>query len=109
MPLVTPQFVFDLESRMRMVQVNDMARLMASENQWWDTCTKRTTTGSRRDVITWILETASIQTQGRFGGNIALVMPISRRGAGRCTHRLERAAKNQGRQPVQPGAGNGAS
>jgi hypothetical protein len=71
MPAVTPSFVFDLESRMRHIQVNDMARLMAAENQWWDTCTKRLTTGARKDVITWILETASLQDIGKMGGNLS--------------------------------------
>jgi hypothetical protein len=70
MPAVTPSFVFDLESRMRHIQVNDMARLMASENQWWDVCTKRITTGARKDVVTWCLETATMESIGKYGGNL---------------------------------------
>jgi hypothetical protein len=71
MPAVTPSFVFDLESNLRIIQVNEFVRLSASENQWWGSCTKTMTSGARREVINWILETALIESQGKQGGNIA--------------------------------------
>ncbi len=70
MPAITPSFVYDLESRMRKIQVNLYAALAAASNQWNDTCTKVLTTGARKDVVTWILETAQLASLGRQGGNI---------------------------------------
>jgi phage major head subunit gpT-like protein len=68
MPALTPQFVFDLESRMRVIQENEYLRL--SSKLWWDRCTKVLPSQSRREIITWILNTAQIEDQGD-GGNIA--------------------------------------
>src|ERR1700710_537287 len=62
-------FVFDLESRMRIIQVDEYSRFAASENNWWDMFTKGTPSGSRRELFFWILSTATIEPQGQ-GGNM---------------------------------------
>ncbi len=62
-------FLFDLESRMRIIQENEYARFMASENQWWQQFMKVRPSQSRKELIFWILSTATIETQGK-GGNI---------------------------------------
>jgi len=68
MPALTPSFVFDLESRMRMIQENEYLRL--TSQLWWPACTKVLPTQSRREIVTWVLNTAQLEDQGQ-GGNIA--------------------------------------
>jgi hypothetical protein len=68
MPVLTPAFVFDLESRMKHIQETEYLRLTA--NLWWNRVTKVRPSGSRREIITWTLNTASLEDQGE-GGNIA--------------------------------------
>jgi hypothetical protein len=58
----------DLESRMRKIQENEYLRL--TSKLWWDKCTKVMTSGARREIITWALNTAQLEDQGK-GGNIA--------------------------------------
>jgi Mu-like prophage major head subunit gpT len=67
---VTPQYIMDLESRMRLIQVNDYARLSSSDLLWWDKVTKTIPSASRREIISWILSTALIEDQGE-GGQLA--------------------------------------
>lgn len=67
---VTPQFIMDLESRQRIIQVNEFQRLTAAEFIWWNMVTKKTTSSSRREIINWILSTALIEAQDE-GGQIA--------------------------------------
>jgi hypothetical protein len=68
MPALTPSFVMDLESRMRKIQENEYLRL--TTDLWWDRCTKIMKSGARREIITWVLNTAQLEDQGQ-GGNIA--------------------------------------
>lgn len=68
MPAITPQFVMDLESRMQRITENEYARM--SSRLWYQTITKVRETGARRDVLYWLLSTATIKPQGK-GGNIA--------------------------------------
>jgi phage major head subunit gpT-like protein len=70
MPAITPSFVMDLESRMRRITENEYLRLTASDHMWWQKCTKIITSGTRREIITWVLSTAQLEDQGQ-GGNIA--------------------------------------
>lgn len=68
MPVMTPQFVFDLESRMQHIQETEYLRL--AQDLWWDKVAKVRPSGSRREVVTWVLNTAELESQGN-GGNIA--------------------------------------
>jgi len=61
----------DLESRMRKITENEYVRLTASEHMWWDKVTRVIPSGSRREIITWVLSTAQLEDQGVMGGNIA--------------------------------------
>lgn len=63
-------FLYDLESRLRVIQEDEYSRMMASENQWWDKITKVHPSASRKELFFWILQTATIETQGK-GGNVA--------------------------------------
>ncbi len=65
---LTPQFVFDLETRMRMIQEREYLRL--TSKLWWDKCTKVLPSLTRREIVTWCLNTAQLEDQG-YGGNIA--------------------------------------
>ena len=69
MPALTPSFVMDLESNMRRITENEYLRLTASDRMWWQKPTKVLTSKSRREIITWILNTAQIEDEGS-GGNI---------------------------------------
>jgi len=68
MPALTPQFVMDLETRMRFIQERDYLKLAG--RLWWDRVTKVMTSGSRREIVTWIVNSAQLEDQGQ-GGNIA--------------------------------------
>jgi hypothetical protein len=68
MPAVTPSFVMDLESRMRRISETDYLRI--TQKLYWDKLMKVIPSGSRREIITWILNTAHLEDQGQ-GGNIA--------------------------------------
>src|SRR5262245_51809990 len=67
MPALTPSFVMDLESRMRMIQDNEY--LLLSSNLWWTMLTRTFTSQSRRDIINWVISSAQIDDMGQ-GGNI---------------------------------------
>lgn len=62
-------FLMDLESRMRVIQEDEYARFMASENQWWEPFVKVQPSMSRRELFFWVLSTARIEAQG-YGGNV---------------------------------------
>lgn len=62
-------FVFDLESRLRVIQEDEYTRMSASENMWWEPFTKVVPSGSRKELFFWILSTATIEAQGK-GGNL---------------------------------------
>lgn len=68
MSVVTPAFLFDLESRMRMITEDEYVRMAQSDILWWDEVTRLIPSGSRREIITWILNTAYLEEQG-VGGN----------------------------------------
>jgi len=71
MPAVTPQFVMDLESRMRQITENEYLRLTQSNVLWWNKIAKVLPSQSRREIVTWIVNGASLEDQGEMGGNIA--------------------------------------
>lgn len=67
MPAVTPNFMFDLESRMRKIQENEYLRL--TSQLWYDKVTKIMPSVSRRELVTWVINSAQLEDQGD-GGNI---------------------------------------
>lgn len=67
MPAITPEFMFDFESNMQAITENEYARLV--QNLFWQKITKVRPSGSRREIIAWLLSTAQIYDQGK-GGNV---------------------------------------
>lgn len=67
MPALTPVYLMDFESRMQRLVEQEYNRF--NQNLWWQKITKVRSTGARRDVLTWLLSTATIKDQGK-GGNI---------------------------------------
>ena len=68
MPALTPQYLMDLESDMQVITEREYARL--NSELWWQRITKLRKTMARRDIVMWLLSTATIKDQGK-GGNIA--------------------------------------
>jgi len=58
----------DLESRMRTIQETEYLRL--TSKLWYDRCTKIMTSGARREIVTWVLNTAQLEDVGQ-GGNLS--------------------------------------
>jgi hypothetical protein len=69
MGILTPTYLVDLETRMQIITENEYARLNDSRNLWWRLITRTRTTQARKDIVTWLLNTAQIRDQGK-GGNI---------------------------------------
>lgn len=68
MPAVTPSFLMDFESNMRVISVNEYARML--QNLWVNRVAKTLQSSGRKEVIGWLLDTATIEDQG-LGGNVA--------------------------------------
>lgn len=56
---LTPEFVYDLESNMRMIQAQEFQRL--SQNSWWQRVAKRMASGAKKERISWLFDSASLQ------------------------------------------------
>jgi phage major head subunit gpT-like protein len=67
MPL-TPNFVFDFESNMQAITDREYTRL--TQSLWWQRIVKTRPSSSKKELIAWLLSTATIKAQGK-GGNIA--------------------------------------
>lgn len=68
MSFLNTTYVMDLESRMRFIQENEYLNL--TKDLWWQRCCKVLPSGARREMMTWIVNSAQLQDQGK-GGNIA--------------------------------------
>jgi len=68
MPALTPSFTFDLESNMRMISEESYKRLNA--NSWWMKVAKELMTRSKKERISWLLDTAGINYTSRLGGEV---------------------------------------
>lgn len=67
MPAMTPEYLTDLESNMRLITSQQYNGL--TTELWWRSICKELTSGSKKERINWLLETAKIQRTGK-GGNI---------------------------------------
>jgi hypothetical protein len=67
---LVPSFLFDFESEMARITENEFARLIASDNLWWQEVTKTRPTGKKREIIAWLLSNQRIYDAGKTGGNI---------------------------------------
>ncbi len=68
MPVLDPPFVMDLESRMRHIQEREYVTL--AQDLWWDQTTRVLPSGGRKEIVTWVLNTAELESNGK-GGNLA--------------------------------------
>lgn len=68
MPALTPEFLFDFESNMVGIVENEYARFAA--NMWWAKYMKTRPSGSRQEIIAWLLSTARIEDLEKFGGKV---------------------------------------
>lgn len=67
MPVISPSYLMDLESRMRFIQETEYLEL--TSKLWWDKCTKIIPSGSKRELVSWIINSAQLEDQG-LGGNM---------------------------------------
>lgn len=63
---LTPDFLLDLESRMRRIQSRAYDRLLS--NLVWTRFAKQSTMTGRREILTWLLDTARIDYVNELGG-----------------------------------------
>lgn len=68
MPAITPSFMFDLESNMRLITSQQYERL--SSQLWWPKMAKRMPSAAKKERITWLLDTAKIETTIKGGGQV---------------------------------------
>lgn len=68
MPALTPSFLFDLESNLRKIVDDEYSRL--ASDLWWSKVAKVRPSSSKREILTWLLSTAQIESQG-LGGNMS--------------------------------------
>lgn len=66
---LTPVLVREFESRIQAIATRDYARL--SSNTWWQLVAKKRQTKSKKEILTWLLETAMIRDTGKSGGNVS--------------------------------------
>lgn len=67
MPALTPEFFFNFESNMRFLSESGYASLSA--NLFWSKFCKVLTSASQKEIVSWLLSTATIKDQGK-GGNV---------------------------------------
>lgn len=63
---LTPGFVFDLESNMKVVAAQEYQRMTA--DLYWTRLAKKMASQSKRERLIWMLDTATIQYVNRLGG-----------------------------------------
>lgn len=76
MTLVTPTWLQDLESNMKMVAEREFTALSAE--LWWSKITRVRPSTSRRELISWFLSTAKIEDLGVDGGNMTFEDMVAR-------------------------------
>lgn len=67
MGAITPSFVMDLQSNMRVLQEQGYQSLIEPGKLWWQKIAKVRPSGTRRDILTWLLSTAMIEDTGTYG------------------------------------------
>jgi phage major head subunit gpT-like protein len=73
---ITPEFMFDLESNMRLISERDYNRL--TSNLWWNKIAKEMPSQSKTERINWLLETAKIEETIKGGGQAKFDEIVSR-------------------------------
>ncbi len=72
---LTPEFLFDLESNMRIITSREYDRLLSK--LWWEKVARRMPSQSKKERITWLLDTAKIERpNAKHGGGQAIFEDI---------------------------------
>jgi len=75
MAQLTPEFLFDLESNLRVISEKEFERLLS--NLWWQQVGKVMPSGAKKERINWLLDTAKIERPlGSRGGGQAIFEDI---------------------------------
>jgi len=69
MAAITPAFLFDLESNMRLITSRQYERL--NKALWWPKMAKRMPSGAKKERVTWLLDTAKIERTISGGGQVS--------------------------------------
>lgn len=74
--IVTADFLFSLEKRMRVLNEYNYSNMLASENIWWNELARKRDFTGKSERVEWMLQTASIEQVtpndgGEEAGNIA--------------------------------------
>jgi phage major head subunit gpT-like protein len=68
MPAITPAYLTDLETNMRLISSRAYDGL--SKNLWWTKIAKRMPSGAKKERINWLLDTARIERTISGGGQV---------------------------------------
>lgn len=68
MSALTPEFLFDLESNMKVITANEYQRLL--KNLWWEKVAKRINSITKKERISWLLDDAKIERTSKTGGRV---------------------------------------
>lgn len=66
--LLTPTYLMDIESNMRVIAANETQRLRT--NLWWKLLTKVLPSEKKSERLQWLMDTGSIQQTGHLGGYV---------------------------------------
>lgn len=69
MAAITPSFLFDLESNMRVITSREFERL--TSQLWWTLLAKRMPSGAKKERISWLLDSAKIERTIKGGGQVS--------------------------------------
>ena len=67
MPEITPSFVMEYERNMRAITEQEYARRLLAKNTWWNKVMRPMPIEGRTERVTWILNTAMIESVGPTG------------------------------------------
>lgn len=67
MPEITPSFVMQYERRMRAMTEDEYVRRLSAKNIWWNKLLRTTNIEGKTERITWLLNTAMIESVGPTG------------------------------------------
>ena len=69
MGAISPTFLAGFETRAEHIRENEYARLASADRLWWDLVAKKRASVTKREIITFLFQSAMIRDTGN-GGNI---------------------------------------
>jgi hypothetical protein len=73
---ITPQFLFDLESNMRVITENEYVRF--TRNSWWSKFMRVQPSKSKREIVHWLITSAQIRDLGKRPGSMSYEEMVSK-------------------------------